>query len=125
MPDANYQLYLLDDVNILTNCLRALAQFKRNMGDYWPSSITIHKRNRLRLEFGGGTKTIRPSDKDSNWLMINGLYMSTDAPLHDPAIQRKATRPPIRVRTPVEDVYGQVYRMRLSPNYILRLPTGE
>lgn len=124
MTHRNYQLYILDDVDILSNCLMALAEFRRNKGDYWPSSITVHKRNRLSISFGPGIKLIRPADKDSNWLMINGLYMSTDRPLRDPAVVRKATRPPVSIRTPVEDVYNQVYRNRVSANYVLRLPAG-
>lgn len=120
----DYQLYIYDDCDILSNCLKALAEFRRNAGDYWPSTITVHKRNRLSLEFGSGIKVIRPSDRDSTWLIINGVYMALDEPLHDPAVVRKATCPPTRVRTPVEDVYQTTYRIRSSVNYVMTIPGG-
>lgn len=116
---ANYQLYLLDDVDILTNCLKALAEFRRDVGEYWPATIVIHRRNRLSLDFGEGIKVSRMSDKEGSWIIINALYMSLDDPLRDSATIRKATVMPIKTRQPIFDVYQTQYRMRDGHAYVL------
>jgi hypothetical protein len=124
-PAGDYLVYLLEEMDILTNCIKALAEYRKHVGEYWPSRIIINRNNRLTFGFGEGIKIRRGSAYDT-WIINNAIYMSTDNPLRDPAHQRKATALQTGTRQPIEDVYEQVYRIRTATQYVMTLPTvGE
>lgn len=120
----DYQLYFLNESDILTNCLKALAQFRKDAGEFWPSEIVINRHTRLTLGFGPDIKVTKPGKSESNWPLLGALYMAEDNPMRDPANQRTATHMQ-KARQPVEDVYQRYYRFRAgTAGYILKLPSG-
>lgn len=121
----DYHVYFYAEVDILTNCLRALADYRSYYGDVWPSRIAINRNNRLSLSFGEDIEIVKPAGREANWPILSALYLRIDEPLRDPAVGRKATVPPVAVREPVEDVYNQVYHRRAGSDagFILKLPT--
>lgn len=120
----NYQLYFLNESDILTNCLRALAQYRQHAGEFWPARVIINRNTRLSLGFGPDIKVIRPGKSEANWPLLGALYMFTDDPMRDPANQRVAKAMQVRIRQPVEDVYGIMYRFRAGSDtgYVMKLP---
>ena len=121
----NYHVYIYNEEHILTNCLRALADFRSYHGEVWPAKIVINRNNRLSLSFGADIEILKPAARETNWPILNALYLCSDAPLRDPAIKRIATVPQTHIREPIDDVYQQVYRRRAGTDvgYTIKLPT--
>lgn len=122
-PVGNYQVFLYEETHMLTNCLLAIAEYRKQMGEYWPSYIILSRNNRLVFGFGQGIKIRRAGPSDS-WIINNAIYMSKDNPLRDPAVQRRATTYQGK-REPVVDVYQQVYRIRTNTSFVMKLPAGD
>lgn len=117
-PKGEWYVYLLKEEDALTNCLKAIAEFRKETGEYWPAKILLPVNSRIPGNWGEGIEIIYVDDR---WIINNAIYMSLTYKLYDPVQQRKAIALESK-RDPVEDVYQVYYRMRHTPAYVLSLP---
>ena len=109
-----YLVYWYEEVDLLTNVLRALAHYRRVLGPLWPRVITLRDGNRLPFhKFGEDTELMRV-DKS---LVVDAMYMSMYAPYPDQPVKRTPTVF-ICEREPLEDAGAIIFRSRRYGRFV-------
>jgi len=72
-------VWVFREIGTLSNVLYALAMFKKELGELWPSEIHLHKDSRMTFGLGGDTKVTC----HRSGVMVGALYLSTYHPKAD------------------------------------------
>lgn len=113
-PPTSYEVWMLIDVDILTNMLMAMAKYRAIHTGCWPTLLVVERHTKLSITYGPDIKT-----KHSEWPMMDALYLSANEQLKE---AEPHVRIPTRysgVRQPVYDVNRVVYRDRTDNQGIL------
>lgn len=104
-----FLVFVYDEQPILTNVLRALAMFKREVSG-WPRMVGVRNGNRLPFALGSDTRI-----EITDWMLLGAIYLSTYNPLLDaPEPEGEQLTPTIFTgkRTPAKSKKYKIHRSR-------------
>lgn len=117
--DISYEVWILADVDMLTNMLMAIAKYRAIHTGCWPKKLTVERRTKLSMTYGPDVIT-----RHDEWPMMDALYLSSHEPIKEPEPARRTPTNFNGLRQPVKDVNKSVYRDRSDSQGILLSITG-
>lgn len=114
-----YEVWILADVDMLTNMLSAMAKYRAIHTGCWPKKLTVERRTQLSMTYGPDVKT-----KQEDWPMMDALYLSSQEPVKEPEPPRRFPTRFNGMRQPVKDVNKTIYRTRSDSQGILLSVSG-
>lgn len=110
----SYEVWMLMDVDILSNMLMALAKYRAIHKGWWPTVLVVSHSTKLSITYGSDIRT-----KHEDWPMMDTLYLSTHKPVEEAEPHKRIPTCFNGIRQPVNDVNRVMYRDRTDNQGIL------